>query len=63
MLVAMANNKLIMASAVMGDVGPFICPCCRLPVIYKHGNYRIPHFSHKAKQTALALVKTKVKAT
>ncbi|EHO53812.1 competence protein CoiA family protein [Lentilactobacillus kisonensis] len=47
MLVAMANNKLIMASAVMGDVGPFICPCCRLPVIYKHGNYRIPHFSHK----------------
>ncbi|MBU9789716.1 competence protein CoiA [Lentilactobacillus sp. IMAU92037] len=50
MIVAMSHNQLVSATSVGNyDQGDFICPCCRQPVIYKHGQYRIPHFSHKSK--------------
>lgn len=50
MIVAMSHNQLVSATSVGNhDQDDFVCPCCRQPVIYKHGQYRIPHFSHKSK--------------
>ncbi|WP_057823992.1 competence protein CoiA [Lentilactobacillus sunkii] len=50
MLIAMMNEQLINATELTRDMiikDQLICPCCKERVIFKHGKYRIPHFSHK----------------
>lgn len=50
MLIAMKDNQLINAEDLNKAQIPKInltCPCCHELVIFKHGRYRIPHFSHK----------------
>lgn len=51
MLIAMMNEELIIATELTRTTivkEKLICPCCKEGVVFKHGKYRIPHFSHKS---------------
>lgn len=51
MLIAMADSQLVNATELIRQKTipkQLVCPCCQQPVIYKHGDRRIAHFSHKS---------------
>ncbi|MBB1078522.1 competence protein CoiA [Limosilactobacillus sp. STM2_1] len=47
MLVAMSNERLIIASDANRTNDKYYCPGCRQTVLLRHGKHRVPHFAHK----------------